>query len=297
MFALRAAFRSPPSRLADLNAAGQPLQLHTADGMPLCATAYLAAGPQAPALVIASATGVPQSLYRHFAQWLQQQGVNCYTFDYRGIAGSRPYSLRKLKADFSHWALDIESVMQHALATHPRVSLLGHSIGGFLAPTSASASRMHRLVMVGAQSAYWRDWPLPQRWPMVVMWHAVMPLITQAVGYFPGRALRLGEDLPKGVAMQWALRPWTDPLHGNTFAGQQYQRVLPPVHMVAASDDAFATHAAQQRVHEALRNAHVTRHVWQPQAVGLPSLGHFNVFRRSAAALWPELLGMTDLRT
>jgi predicted alpha/beta hydrolase len=247
--------------------------------------------------VVASATGVPQGVYRHFAVWLQQHGINCYTLDYRGIAASRPAKLRKLDADFSHWALDIDAVLQHALAAHPRVSLLGHSIGGFLAPVAAQATAMHRLVMVGAQSAYWRDWPMPQRLPMAVMWHAAMPLITQAVGYFPGRALRLGEDLPKGVAMQWALRPWTDPLRPDTFAGQQYRRALPPVHMVAASDDAFATQAAQQRVHDALISPHVTRHVWKAQDFGLPSIGHFNVFRRSASALWPHLLSMTDLQT
>jgi predicted alpha/beta hydrolase len=295
VFALRAAFRSPPARVADVNAVGQPLQLHAVDGTPLSATAYLAA-PHAAALVVASATGVPQGLYRHFAVWVQQQGINCYTFDYRGIAASRPAKLRKLDADFSHWALDIDAVLQHALAAHPRVSLLGHSIGGFLAPVAAQATAMHRLVMVGAQSAYWRDWPQPQRWPMAVMWHAAMPLITQAVGYFPGRALRLGEDLPKGVAMQWALRPWTDPLLGHTPAGQQYARQLPAVHMVAASDDAFATSAAQQRVHDALRSTSVTRHVWHPQAVGLPTLGHFSVFRRSAAALWPHVLDMSGLQ-
>jgi predicted alpha/beta hydrolase len=263
--------------------------------VPISATVYLA-GPQTPALVVASATAVPQGLYRHFAVWLQQQGISCYSFDYRGIAASRPPRLRRFEADFSHWALDIDAVLQRALAAHPRVSLLGHSMVGFLAPVAAHAPRLHRLVMVGAQSAYWRDWPWPQRLPMAVMWHGLMPLITQAVGYFPGRALRLGEDLPKGVALQWARRPWNDPLHPDTLSGQQYRRALPPVHMVAASDDVFATAAAQQRLHDVLRGPEVTRHVWQPQALGLPAIGHFNVFRRPAAVLWPQLLHMSGLQ-
>jgi predicted alpha/beta hydrolase len=296
MFALRAFVKPPRSSDGAGAAAGQALTLRTADGLALSATAYLAAS-RAPALVVASATGVPQGLYRHFALWLQQQGVSCYTFDYRGIAASRPQQLRKLNADFSQWAVDIDTVLQHALAAHPRVSLLGHSIGGFLAPVAAQAQAMHRLVMVGAQSAYWRDWPMPQRLPMAVMWHGLMPLITQAVGYFPGRALRLGEDLPKGVAMQWARRPWNDPLHRTTHAGQQYARHLPPAHMVAASDDPFATTAAQQRVHDALVETSVSRHVWQPQAFGLQTIGHFNAFRRPAAALWPHLLDMSGLTT
>jgi predicted alpha/beta hydrolase len=296
MSALRAFVKPPRSSDGTWAAAGQALTLRTPDGQLLSATAYLAA-PGAPALVVASATGVPQSLYRHFALWLQQQGVSCYTFDYRGIAASRPAQLRKFTADFSHWAIDIDTVLQQALAAHPRVSLLGHSIGGFLAPVAAQAPAMHRLVMVGAQSAYWRDWPLKQRLPMLVMWHGLMPLITQTVGYFPGRAMRLGEDLPKGVAMQWALRPWNDPLHRDTHAGQQYARALPPVHMVAASDDPFATTAAQQRVQDALLEPGVTRHVWQPQAFGLRTIGHFNAFRRPAAALWPHLLDMSGLTT
>ena len=33
-----------------------------------------------------------------------------------------------------------------------------------------------------------------------------MPAVTALLGYFPGRALRLGDDLPRGVAMQWARR-------------------------------------------------------------------------------------------
>jgi predicted alpha/beta hydrolase len=295
VFALRAFVKPPRVRDEVPAAAGQPLPLRSADGHALSATAFLAA-PGAPALVVASATGVPQGLYRHFALWLQQQGISCYTFGYRGIGASRPAQLRQLKADFSHWAVDIDALLQHALARHPRVSLLGHSIGGFLAPVAELAPAMHRLVMVGAQSAYWRDWPLPQRWPMAVMWHGVMPLVTQAVGYFPGRALRLGEDLPKGVAMQWALRPWQEPLHADAHAGRRYARALPPVHMVAASDDPFATVAAQQRLHDALLAPPVTRHVWQPRAMGLPCLGHFNVFRRPAAVLWPQLLSMSGLK-
>ena len=41
---------------------------------------------------------------------------------------------------------------------------------------------------------------------MAVLWHGVMPLVTRVVGYFPAQILGLGEDIPAGVAMQWAAR-------------------------------------------------------------------------------------------
>jgi predicted alpha/beta hydrolase len=273
---------------------GQRFVLTRPDGVPLAATAYCAA-PSSRAVLIACATGVPQGFYRAFAQWLNQQGVNAYTFDYRGIARSRPAQLRGFQADFSHWAIDIDTALGHVLPRHERVSLMGHSIGGFLAPLAqrVTPASLTSLVLVGAQTAYWRDWPLPSRYPMAALWHGVMPAITHAVGYFPGRLLRLGEDLPHGVALQWASRPWHDPFANERAA--LYARVMPPVHLLAASDDHFATPSAQERVREKLLNAQVNTHTVLPQSLGLPALGHFGMFRPSATACWPLLLQCCQL--
>ncbi len=270
---------------------GERFTVHSG-AVPLAATLFKAASAER-AVIIAPATGVPQGLYRAFAAWLAQQGVNTYTFDFRGVAASRPERLRGFAAGFADWAEDGNTLMAHALARHSKVSLIGHSIGGFLAPAAELAPSLHRLVLVGAQTALWRDWPARQRLPMVLLWHGLMPAVTAAVGYFPGRKLRLGEDLPRGVAMQWASRPWRDPFV-HVQAGtvlQRYARPLPPVHMAAASDDAFATPAAQDRVAQRLSGTHVSRHTWHPHSLGLHKLGHFAVFRPDAAALWPQMLG------
>jgi predicted alpha/beta hydrolase len=292
MYALRQRLTraaSPPRTLAVER--GERFTLRAAGGVDIVATRFGATQPHR-AIVIAPATGVPQGLYRGFGAWLAQQGVSAYSFDFRGIAASRPARLRGFEAGFPQWADDIDAVLAHALQHHERVSLVGHSIGGFLAPVAERATRLHRMVLVGAQTAYWRDWPLRQRLPMALLWHGLMPAVTAAVGYFPGRALRLGEDLPRGVAMQWASRPWRDPFV-HTPGGltrERYARALPPVHLVAAVDDAFATRAAQDRVEQRLLATPVRRHVWQPRDLGLARLGHFDVFRSKAAALWPQML-------
>jgi predicted alpha/beta hydrolase len=280
----------PPRAQADSGAAGVAFTLAGGAGVPIAARRFGAVAAQA-AIVIAPATGVPQGLYRAFAAWAAAQGVAAYTFDFRGVAASRPHRLRGFRASFADWASDIDAVLGHALAQHPRVSLLGHSIGGFLGPVAQHAPRLHRLVLVGAQTAHWRDWPATQRWPMAALWHGLMPALTLAVGYFPGRALRLGEDLPRGVALEWASRPWRDPFTHPSGAVVQarYARMLPPVLLGAATDDVFATPAALDRVAARLQGP-LTRERWAPASVGQQRLGHFDVFRPRAAALWPRWL-------
>jgi predicted alpha/beta hydrolase len=290
VYALRRHLAAAPRQPRVQHDAGVPFTLDSSGGVPIAVRRFGAVAAET-AIVIAPATGVPQGLYRAFAAWAAAKGVAAYTFDYRGVAASRPARLRGFKAGFADWADDIDAVIAHTLPQHARVSLIGHSIGGFLAPAAAHAPRLHRLVLVGAQTAYWRDWPTSRRWPMVALWHGLMPALTLAAGYFPGRALRLGEDLPRGVALQWASRPWRDPLtHASTAALQQrYARALPPVLLGAASDDAFATPAALDRVAAQL-HAPLTRECWAPASIGHVKLGHFDVFRPRAAALWPRWL-------
>jgi predicted alpha/beta hydrolase len=288
--------------VTDRRAAAETFTLRGSDGVAVVATRYAAAPPvvvdadsDTVAIVIACATGVPQTLYRGLATWLAGQGHSVYTFDWRGTAASRPKRLRGFTADFRHWVLDLDTVLAHALERHAKVSLIGHSIGGFLAPVAEHAPRLHRLVLVGAQTAYWRDWPRWHRLPMALLWHGAMPLATWICGYFPGRALRLGEDLPRGVALAWAARPWRDPFATRQLGAQAgdaaslYARRLPPVTLFAASDDPFATPAAMRRVAERLRDAAVATHTLAPHEAGQRRIGHFDLFRRRAQPLWPRL--------
>lgn len=332
---------TPPGSTVTVDG-GLAISLQAADGQKLAAHWHAgASAPGGPAsrgvIVLAPATGVPQTFYLRFAQWLAGQGVDVLRFDFRGTAASRPARLRGFVADFSHWALDLDAALAHALAhakrdarpcgprdvcaptqgeppamapgaAHARrdatdhesvqghrparVSLIGHSIGGFLAPVAPNATQLHRLVLVGAQSAYWRDFPHPHRWPMATLWHGVLPAVTGVVGYFPARALRLGEDLPRGVALQWAMRPWRDPWDQPAFA-HGYARALPPVHLLAADDDPFATPAAMARVAR-----HLSATAWQTHTIargteGPQQIGHFGLFRSACAAqVWPRLLDL-----
>jgi predicted alpha/beta hydrolase len=247
--------------------------------------------PAKATLVIAAATGVPQGFYRRFSLFAsQQERVQVLSFDYRGTAASRPLRLRGFHADFSHWAQDIDAALAEGRrrANGGALAYLGHSIGGTLGPLAPHAVHAQSMVLVGAQTAYWRDWPALLRWPMAALWHGFMPAVTMLCGHFPARRLRLGEDLPRGVALQWAARPWRD--WALATSASPPAAALPPLHLVAASDDAFATPAAQERLTARLPGAHIQRHVVQPASLGLARIGHFGLFQRRCAGVWPMLL-------
>ncbi len=273
---------------------GRRITLTTPDGVALAVTAYAGARAEQ-AVVLAGATGVPQHFYKAFASWLAYRGINAYTFDYRGIAGSRPRQLRGFSANYELWGEDINTVLGHALSHHTQVSLVGHSVGGFLGPLAQLAPQLQGMVLVGAQTAYWRDWPHPWRLPMAALWHGLMPALTLLVGYFPGRLLRLGEDLPKGVALQWAGRAWKDPF-SQAFIAQQYARALPPVRLMATATDRFATPQAQARLQDRLTGTTVHRHTLAPPPASKQQWGHLDVFRQEASSAWPHLLLATNLR-
>ncbi|MEL6548507.1 MAG: alpha/beta hydrolase, partial [Myxococcota bacterium] len=78
------------------------LEVPARDGYPLSAT-WLTGGRRV--VVINSATAVPRRFYRHFAEHLRDAGYSVLTYDYRGIGGSRPKTLRGFPARMRDWAL------------------------------------------------------------------------------------------------------------------------------------------------------------------------------------------------
>lgn len=96
------------------------------DGFALAATRYHPdANPTHTVVLIHSATVVPRQYYRPFATFLAEEGYTAVSYDYRGIGGSRPASLRGFRAWARDWALlDMAGVIDWAVATfRPRLGL------------------------------------------------------------------------------------------------------------------------------------------------------------------------------
>ncbi len=264
-----------------------------ADGYPLAASVFPPAGGKARCLVVVSAaTGVPRRFYSRYARHLAAEGAAVLIYDYRGVAGSRPERLRGFEAGLEHWVADLEDVVLFARDHYPEadVRLLGHSIGGVVSLFSTAAAGAHRIITLGAQTSYWKDWPLGVRFHRFALWHLAFPIMTSLAGYFPGRRFGLGEDLPKAFARQWAAC-WRGPGRlASTLPAHRLRDLGCPVAAVGVRDDTIGTERALLRLHELLPREFVDYHWIDPRDHGLEQLGHFDAFRRVAeAGVWGEL--------
>ena len=267
----------------------EELRLTAQDGYPLAATRF---GPQQGArrnVLILAATGVPQDYYRKFAVYLAARGFTALTFDYRGIGRSRQGSLRGSAARMRDWALlDAAAAFQYLQSKD--LLVVGHSFGGQALGLLPEPDRIRAALVVGSQSGYWRNWPLRGRLWMWPATHVFLPLIPRVMGYFPGSRLGFGEDLPAGVAIEWA-RWCRHPryLVGDLQADAAFARLRAPLRAYAISDDAFAPPSAVQRLLELYPNARGEMRLVRPADVGASALGHFAFFReRFHDTLWRE---------
>ena len=183
------------------------ITIEARDGHPLAATIYEPAGcfPER-VVIVAPATAARRSFYEPYARWLASQGCVAITFDYRGIGGSLNGDIAASKATLREWGeKDFAAVIDWAKQTYWRQKLgvVGHSIGGQLVGILDNATSIDTVVTVAAQNGFYRLYPIREAITYGLLW-TVMPLIARVLGYFPAKRWKLGEDLPKGVALEWA---------------------------------------------------------------------------------------------
>jgi len=239
-------------------------------------------------VLILPATGVPQRYYAKFASWLAQQGFQVMTFDYRGIGQSLHGPVRSVQARMRDWALlDAAAALDFLQARDIRI--VGHSFGGQalgLLPPERIASAL----VVGSQSGYWRNWPaFGQVWMWTVT-HLALPGISHLLGYFPGSRLGFGENLPKGVAIEWA--SWCrNPTYlvGALGVEAAYARFAAPLRAYAFSDDPFAPLHAVHKLLELYPASRGEVRAISSRELGVPRIGHFGFFREQFRdSLWRE---------
>ena len=251
-------------------------------------------------VIINAATSVHCRHYSRFAAYLFANGFDVITYDYRGIGESRLGSIKGLNASWTDWgALDFEAMLRRAqreFSGQP-IDVVGHSFGGCAAGLGESGQVIRRLVTVGAQFAYWRDYAPEQRWRMFGKWHLLMPLLTLFCGYFPGKRLGWLEDTPAGVVRDWSTptaryerRPSGRAMLARTghlpFANLRAQTLA-----ISISDDPYGTIAAIERLLNYFSHAPNTHLRIDPQDIGEQQVGHFAFFRSAyQATLWPIAL-------
>ncbi|NUU34701.1 alpha/beta fold hydrolase [Pseudomonas sp. C2B4] len=284
------------------DAAAEPFRQPAADGFMLGGFTWRHAdpAPARPVVIINAATSVRCRHYSRFADYLFANGFDVITYDYRGIGESRPASLNGLQASWTDWgALDFEAMLQRAQREFPGqpVDVVGHSFGGCAAGLGASGSVIRRLLTVGAQFAYWRDYEPAHRWRMFGKWHVVMPIVTLLCGYFPGKRLGWLEDTPAGVVRDWSTptahyekRPSGRAIQATT-GHLPFAAVSAKILAISISDDPYGTIPAIERLLGYFTSSTHTHLRIAPEDIGEAEVGHFAFFRSAyQATLWPIAL-------
>jgi predicted alpha/beta hydrolase len=257
-------------------------------------------------VLINAATGVAARYYARFAEALAAAGYCVLTYDYRGIGRSRPARLRGLRATKLDWgALDCEGALAALAERSPGLPLdaVCHSIGGFALGLAPRAAEVRRALFVGCQYAYWRDYAPHVRWPYLLRWHAFMPAVSGLLGYFPGKRLGWLEDLPQGVALEWAFRvhprfhrfygrlPHASGITDGPALERRMANVRADILAVADVEDQYATPAACRRLLEHFGGSRRAFVQLDLAREGLPPMGHFGFFHaRYRDSLWPRAL-------
>ncbi|MGZ5097165.1 MAG: alpha/beta hydrolase family protein [Usitatibacter sp.] len=262
-----------------------------ADGRALAVTRFPARGEAWATMVFGSAMGVRQDFYAPFARYLAGRGIHVLTFDYRGMGWSLDGSPAKVDVDVSGWAQkDLNAMLLEAQRAAPHLPLgfMGHSLGGQLLGVLPDNARVRAAINVTTGSG-WYKFNQRMRLEVRMLWFVAMPLLTPLFGYFPGKALRMVGNLPRGVTWQW--RRWC--LHPEYILAEgegaraAFGRVAAQILAYSFEDDHLITRTAIESLNGFYRNARLTHRHVAPADVGQARIGHFGFFApRSEATLW-----------
>jgi predicted alpha/beta hydrolase len=236
---------------------------------------------------------VPRKIYRGFAGYLARRGCAVLTYDYRGTGDSRqkalvgynqPKSLVGFKASMSDWAaLDVSAAVAWMRGRYKTLPLnyIGHSFGGQALGLLPNNGEVSRALLIAAQAGYWKLMAGPERYRVYAMLNFVGSPLTRLLGYAPGWS-GLGEDLPKGVFLEWV--SWVmskrylfdDPALSGLKNFPNYRGAM---RALCLSDDPWATQPAVELLCSGFVSIEPEILTIAPADAGAAKIGHFGFFR------------------
>jgi predicted alpha/beta hydrolase len=279
----------------------QTIQVTARDGTLLAGDLYEPSGAPRAAALVAPAMATPRRFYAAFARHLADAGYATLAVDYRGVGGSRPALLRGYRAALHEWGeQDLAGAADLLAARYPSLPLawIGHSVGGQLLGI-VERVRVDAALLVAAQNGHWRHWPSRRgRALMFGLWHAFIPASVAIAGYLPMRRLRQGEDVPAGVALEWARwgrhreYVWS---YAAPRGGRNFVRYAGPLRGYAMADDHYAPVPAHEALLARFTATAPELRVVRPADVGEARVGHFGFFKPAVrTTLWADAVGWLD---
>jgi len=289
--------------MSAIGAAGEPISFSARDGRSLGGLLLRAIAPRGTVLMNA-ATGFRREFYLKFASYSAERGFHTLVYDYRGAGANAIQPLTEESARMSDWGmLDMPAALDALAARFPQLPLVtvGHSVGGQLIGCMYNHSRAQAHLLVATSTGYWRLHRAPFRYAALYWWKVHGPLMLRLHGYVPRGVFWRGDDLPRGVWLQW--RRWC--LNRSYFGidldgdlrGSDFGAVRAPILVLGFTDDPIATPRAVEALLSYYSNAPIERRWTRPADVGARAIGHHGFFaERHRDSLWREALDWIEAR-
>jgi predicted alpha/beta hydrolase len=176
------------------------------------------------------------------------------------------------------------------------IFIVGHSMGGQLLALVDGLERVRGVAMICSSTGAWRDMSgAAFRARCAFFWYVVVPLTTRLLGYVPSRAIGAGEDLPAGVAREWAEWCRRSAYFEGALDMNAFARVRAPILALSFSDDPIANDRTVPALLRLYPNATVKRVHLRPEEVSRGAVGHFGFFSAEGRArLWDRPLDFFD---
>jgi predicted alpha/beta hydrolase len=272
----------------------ETIKVSAADGYPLSVSCFKPKHFNGKVVLINSASGVKQHKYSEFAGWLAENGFRVYTYDYRGIGDSMNGLLKDSKATMEEWGTkDYHAVLKYLFLSYPdsEFIVVGHSEGGQIIPLSPLSENVDLIVNIATQVPYWKHYHA--RLKMFAFRNILVPVTTKLLGYFPAKSFGLSENLPGGVALQWAR--WTKSenyvFDEKPHYKERFKSMHQPALMVSFADDELAPKSAVEQFIGYFKNVRWTHLHIIPSDIAQNEIGHFGFFQKSmTTSMWFDVV-------
>jgi predicted alpha/beta hydrolase len=206
--------------------------------------------------------------------------------------------LKGFQANLEDWGiLDMTSIFDWINHEYPseRKIIIGHSMGGQLVGLMDNYDKVDRLILIASSTGYWKDMSSPFKWLMPPLWFLMIPIIVAMYGYANAKKIGQGENLPKGVALQW--RMWC--INPNYFDDHFkksstklfFDKFLIPIKSIQIDDDPIANEITANKLLGYFKNAKIEVETISPQKMGIRKMGHAGFFsRKFKDTLWKKLI-------
>ena len=242
-------------------------------------------------------TVIRKEYYLKFGKYLAEQGFVVVLFDYRGVGGSRPVSLRGFEASISDWGLkDASAVLSWIKSTYPHipVHLFAHSMGGQIIGLMHNWHLFDKIIAVATSSGNWHNFKPSYRRKIRLSSNVFFPVMLRIYDYVPAR-YGLGYDWPRGVAEDW----WRNSQQNSLMAdfmqkklgATHFHEINKTIHAFWLSDDHMATPKTIPNYQKSYPHANVITRLITPEEYGFDAIGHFGLFKEwSKGPLWEDVI-------